>query len=180
MMQLIHTELVRFLVHHRQWPEALLKTSFDSNLSQQGLCFQKSTGLLLKLDENLRVVKASFGRRFLNDEEIAERYPEPFPALGKDFHKFSGPWQLPLITVAADYIEIEGLQLDCDRSVDWNKLSIDTSAAGYMNFLALEYPKPVMELKSPSLEGIDFKKSPPRFFQTLLADIGKFLEKADR
>jgi len=177
---LMHRELVRFLVHHRKWPEALLDTTFDADLSQQGLCLQKSTGILLKLDKDKRVEKASFGRKFLSQAEIAARYPEPFEAINKDFHKFFGPWQLPMITVVADYIEIEKLKIDCEESDVWIRLSNDTSGSGYMNFTSLQYPDAVMEIKSPTLDGIDFSKSPPNFLPSLIADSGKFLENADR
>jgi len=37
-----------------------------------------------------------------------------------------------------------------------------------------------MELNSPTLDGIDFSKSPPNYFQTLLGDTAQFLEQADR
>jgi len=182
-MKLIHEEMVRYLVDHHAYPEALLDTSFDENFCDKGLCIDKSKGLIIKLDPQLRVVKACFGRRFLNDSEIDSCYPEPLsdePEFDKRFHTVYGPWTVPIIAILADFIEISGFQMDTVEPHVFEKFSKDITKSCYTLYDALNYPKHHIEKKIPLLEGQDWTKSPPNYFPSVLGESDKYFFKSDR
>jgi len=183
LMKLIHEGMIRFFVHHEGYPKALLDTKYDETISQKNLCIDKTNGLILKLDASLRIIRASFGRRFLDDDEIESIYPNPLsiaPVSDKRFLYFYGPWFLPLITILADYIEISDIRMESTDSSIWKKLSHDAHKAVRTMYFTIDYPNPHIEANFPILEGVDWSKCPPTYFASILGDLGKYFNKCDR
>jgi len=183
LMKLIHKEMVAFLVQNQGYPTKLLDTSFDDNIAQKGLCLDKTNGLLLKVDQDLRVVRASFGRNFLKQFEVESYYPEPLSAPTESdtrFYTFNGPWTVPMMSILADYIEIEGLQREATSPSVWEKLSDDVTRSCYALFYAVDYPKPLIESNFPILKEFKFSSYKPGYFASVIENMEKYFSKCDR
>lgn len=81
--QLIHTCLIKHLVHGLNYPESLLELKYEDSFAKRGVVIDRLKGNILKLDAHACVRRAFHGRQALAGPALQSTYPRPLQMQGR-------------------------------------------------------------------------------------------------